>query len=175
MGGDNSSQTYGGVISGTGNITQSGNRHLHPHRRERLLSGTDTIAGGTQTISGAGQLAATTKIANNGVFNYNSSANFTNTGINTGTGVWNINGPMFVLTPGGTSTFTGNIVVNGGILSDTDAPGSATASGFGNQSVATRTITVNNGAIISLTPLAGMNSATAPSSRRLDLSSIRAA
>ena len=158
LGADNTSQTYGGVISGTGGLAMlAGTGSLTLTNTNTFTGGLTIGVGGTVSLAGPkAQLGALTGtyggvISKNCTFYYSYSTNMTNSGANTGTGLWVVNGPG-TLTLSGTSSFTGNIEVDGGILSDTDARdvGTPTSSGLGNPQTAGRTVTINNGGILSL-------------------------
>ena len=82
------------------------------------FTGATTISGGAVTIGGAGQLgngyyAAT--ITNNGVFNFNSSANQTLAGLISGAGALNLNSSS-VLTLSAANTYTGTTTIGAGTL-----------------------------------------------------------
>jgi autotransporter-associated beta strand protein len=81
-------------------------------------TGTTTISAGVFTISGAGQLGSgsyAAAITDNGVFNYNSSASQTFSGVVSGTGTLLESGPG-TLTLSGTNTYSGSTAISGGML-----------------------------------------------------------
>ena len=81
-------------------------------------SGATTISGGTLTLGGAGQLgggAYAAAVVNNGIFNFNSSAAQTISGIISGTGSLNLNNAG-VLTLAAANTYTGATTISAGTL-----------------------------------------------------------
>jgi fibronectin-binding autotransporter adhesin len=147
-GGDGSSQTYAGVISGTGGFIKAGNGNL-------TLTGVNSFTGaiggiaGTLTIGGAGYLSGTTAntyagtILNNGVFNYSSSATETNTGIMSGIGSLVVNGPGTLASGAAPHLYSGPTTLNGGILLINSASG---GNGFAENSI----VTINAGGELDL-------------------------
>jgi len=116
LGSDNSTQTYGGVISGTGGLAMIGSASL-TLTNTNTYTGTTTIGiADTLTIGNEGELGGGTyggSIVNNKVFNWNSSSPQTNTAGMSGLGVLNVNGSG-ILTLSGQSSFTGPTFVNNG-------------------------------------------------------------
>jgi len=116
LGSDNSTQTYGGVISGTGGLAMIGSASL-TLTNTNTYTGTTTIGiADTLTIGNEGELGGGTyggSIVNNNVFNWNSSSPQTNTAGMSGLGVLNVNGSGPV-TLTGQSSFTGPTFVNNG-------------------------------------------------------------
>jgi len=111
------SQTLSGVVSGTGPLTVSGSGMLTLSSTNTYSGGT-TITGGALTIGGAGQLGSGTyaaAITDNGVFNYNSSAAQTLSGIISGTGALNDLGTG-TLTLSGTNTYSGGTSIANGTI-----------------------------------------------------------
>ncbi len=113
------------TLSLNGGLTDFGNTALNVAGGGTVsLGGAATNAAGatinasTLIISGSGQLGGGSyapAIANNGVFNYSSSASQTLFGTITGTGSVTQNGPG-PLTLAGVNTYTGNTTVHGGTL-----------------------------------------------------------
>lgn len=107
-----------GVISGSSNFTVYGSGTLS-------LNGLNTHNGAitirnasTLTIGGAGELdlgAYGNKITNNGTFTYASSASQTLSGVISGSGALNQNGPG-KLTLNGANTYAGNTTISAGAL-----------------------------------------------------------
>jgi autotransporter-associated beta strand protein len=144
VGGDDTSPAaFAGVITGSGGLTKIGTGTL-------TLTGTNTFTGtiggiiGTLTIGGAGELSGAAPnlyagtIANNGVFNYNSSANETNSAVISGIGALTVNGPGTLTLSTSPNTMSGATTINGGILQ-------ITSSSSGNGNLENSTITINSG------------------------------
>ena len=147
LGGDNSSQTFSGVISGSGGLTQVGTGSL-------TLANTNSFTGGmtisgTLTLGSAAQLGSQAlgtyvgAIVNKGVFNFNSSLNETNTGVMSGIGSLNVNGTG-VLTLSNANTYSGPTVIN------TGARVILGGSSGGNGGIGYSAITVNTGGELDL-------------------------
>ena len=108
-----------GILSSTGGVNVTGGGTL-------TLSGVNTYTGGTSNsptstllIGGAGQLGGGTyaaNITNNGILTYASSAIETLSGVISGTGSLNQNGPA-ALTLTGANTYTGATTISAGTLS----------------------------------------------------------
>jgi autotransporter-associated beta strand protein len=86
-----------------------------------------------------------------GIFDVTNGTTLTNNGVITGSGGLTLT-DTGTLVLSGANTFTGNIVINGGILSDINAENTVepTVGGLGNPQIAGRTVTINNGGILSL-------------------------
>ena len=100
--------------SGTGNWVLSG---------ANTYTGATTISGGTLTVSGTGNLGGGSyagNIANSGVFNYDSTANQTLSGIISGAGAVTKSGAG-TLTLTGANTRTGMLTINAGTVRVTGA------------------------------------------------------
>ena len=149
LGGDNSSQTYSGVISGSGGLIQIGTGSL-------TLANTNTFTGGltigsntTLTLSSAAQLGSLAlgtyvgAIVNNGIFNFNTALNETNTGVMSGIGALNVNGTG-VLTLSNANTYSGPTVIN------TGARVILGGSSGGNGGIGFSAVTVNSGGELDL-------------------------
>ncbi len=119
VGGNNTSQTYSGNLTDSGNgasLTVAGTGSL-------TLSGVNTYSGGTTNgasstliIGGAGQLGGGTylgSIFNNGTFNYQSTAAQTLSGIISGTGPLKDTG-LGTLTLSGANSYSGIITIGTG-------------------------------------------------------------
>jgi outer membrane autotransporter protein len=109
--------TFGGVISGTGKLTQSGGSPL-------ILTGTNTYTGGTTITTGrtldigdggtAGSIVG--NVVDNGLLTFNRSDALTFSGVVSGSGVLIQEGSgILILT--GSNTYNGGTRVEGGILS----------------------------------------------------------
>ena len=124
-------------------------------------NGAVTIAaGGSFTVGDPAQLGGGTyggNIVNNGAFTYNSSQNQTFSGVISGSGFFTNNGAGTIILRGA-SSFTSNVVINAGTVSDLNAENSQapTVSGLGNPQIAGRTVTINNsGTVLSLDAAGG--------------------
>jgi fibronectin-binding autotransporter adhesin len=112
IGGDNSSTTFSGVISGTGSFAKSGTGTL-------TLSGANTYSGGT-TVN-AGTLSGNTaslqgNIANNAAVIFDQASDGAYAGAISGSGSLTKNGTGKTILSGA-NTYTGDTNINGGILS----------------------------------------------------------
>jgi outer membrane autotransporter protein len=129
-GGNNTSTSYSGILSGTGGLTKQGSG-------TQTLTGTNTYTGGT-TVSG-GTLQGTTtslqgNIINNANVTFDQTTNGTYAGVMSGTGSFTQAGTGNTnLT--GVNTYTGTTTINDGILSV-------------NGSIANSSTTVNTGATL---------------------------
>ena len=144
-------QTFSGVISGAGSLTNNGAGPLTLTAKNTYTGTTAIGPGATLIIGGAGQLNSGTYaglITNNGVFDYASSSSQTLSGIIGGAGSL-IDAGSGPLTLTGANTYTGNTTVSAGTLS-ISSPTLATNS----------TITVANSAVLKLT-FAGTNQVAA--------------
>jgi autotransporter-associated beta strand protein len=116
-GGFNSAVT--GVIAGSGTTTLSkSGAGILTLSGANTYAGATTISAGTLVVNGAGQLGSGTyaaPITDNGTFAYNSSTAQTLSGVISGTGALNQNGSG-TLTLAGANTYTGNTVINAGIV-----------------------------------------------------------
>jgi len=109
VGGNNSSTTYSGILSGGGSFTKTGSGNL-------TLSGTNTYTGGTAVSAGTltGNTASIKgNILNNAAVVFDQASTSDYTGTMSGTGSLTKTGAG-VLTLSGTNTFSGNTTVSGG-------------------------------------------------------------
>jgi outer membrane autotransporter protein len=114
-GGNNTSTSYAGVISGTGGLTKVGTG-------TQTLTGTNSYSGGTTITAGALQLgnggtsgSILGDVANNGALTFNRSDTYAFDGVISGTGSVNQTGPgVTVLT--GENTYTGGTTIAAGTL-----------------------------------------------------------
>jgi fibronectin-binding autotransporter adhesin len=139
------------VAAGAGGVTMLGTVSY---------TGSTFIANGSSLIMGASsQWQNPTSFAaiysgamiDNGTFVYNSTETYgTNAGVISGNGglIVNTTGTLVLNNSG--SSFTNNIVINGGILSDVAGVNNTTNTALGANNVVGRTITINNGGILSL-------------------------
>tara|TARA_A100001391_G_scaffold151415_1_gene109000 strand:- start:387 stop:3311 length:2925 start_codon:yes stop_codon:yes gene_type:complete len=107
--------TYGGVISGNGNIVQSGAGTLIL-AGTNTFSGTTTITNGTLQIGNGGTTGSLTgNIINNASLAFNHSSSMTYAGVISGTGDLARSGAgTLILT--GNSTYTGDTTISAGTL-----------------------------------------------------------
>ena len=106
------SESLTGIVSGTGNVVQSGAGTL-------TLSAVETYTGGTSngttlTVGGAGTITAAGNIINNGTLNYSSSATENISGVISGSGALKVTSGTLTLS--GVNTYTGITTVSGGVL-----------------------------------------------------------
>ncbi len=154
--------TIGGMLTSSSNLTLAGAGTL-TLTDSNYFTGAITI-GANDILAVSGPTAAigtnppTTAnysypgaVANSGQLIFGSSLTQTNTGVISGAGTVTVSGPGLVVMNGG-SSFTGNLVVNGGTLNDAiaEASGNPTVGGLGNMRTASKTVTVNNGASLIL-------------------------
>jgi autotransporter-associated beta strand protein len=158
VGADGTSQTYGGVISGSGGLSLTGAGSLTLLNTNVFSGGLKVGALNTLTLSGptaaigtlanAGGGTYAGAIADNGWIVYSTSLNQTNSGAISGGGGIILNGPGTLTLNNNTSSFTNNIVINGGLLSDTTGENGA-GTGVGANNVVGRQIIINNGGTFS--------------------------
>ncbi len=138
MGGNNTSTSYAGIISGTGGIIKSGTG-------TQTLIGTNTYTGGTTVSAGTLQIGTAGLLGNGsyagsisltGTLQYSSSAAQTLSGIISGGGALLKDTSASTLTLTGTSTFNGTTTINAGTLV-------VGVAGVG--SIANSAVTVNSG------------------------------
>ena len=159
VGADGTSQTYGGVISGSGGLALTGagsltllNTNVFTGSLAVGALNTLTVSGPTAaigTLANAGGGTYAGAIADNGWIVYSTSLNETNTGVISGNGGIILNGPGMLALGANTSSFTNNIIINGGILSDRTGENGA-GTGVGANNVVGRQIIINNGGTFSL-------------------------
>ena len=142
-GGDNSSTTFSGVISGTGGLVKAGSGTL-------ILSGSNTYSGATQVNAGTLQLGAANALASSTALIIASGATFDTSWGNSqtvaslsGAGSLNIRSNTFTVGDSTNSTFSGSISDSYGSLVKVGT-GVLTLSG---NSTFTGLTTINQGAI----------------------------
>lgn len=111
VGADNTSTTYSGVISGTGQLVHNGSGML-------TLAGTNAYSGGTTITAGTIQGTTTSiqgNITNNSSLIFNQTINGTFSGAVSGTGDLTRVGSG-VLTLSGTNTYSGKTIIESGTL-----------------------------------------------------------
>jgi fibronectin-binding autotransporter adhesin len=111
-GGNNSSTTFSGALSGTGGLVKTGSGTL-------TLSGTNSYTGGTTVSAGSliGDSASLQgAITNNAMVIFDQASNGTYAGVMGGSGGLTKSGAG-TLTLSGANTYTGSTAINGGILS----------------------------------------------------------
>ena len=116
---NNTSTTFGGIISGTGLLAKYGAGILSLSNNN-TYSGVTTISGGTLRISGAGQLgngnyATNMAVGSGAVFDYSSSADQILSGVISAAGAL-IKSNSSILTLSGENTYSGNTTINAGKL-----------------------------------------------------------
>jgi autotransporter-associated beta strand protein len=123
-------QTWSGIISGAGALTESGPGTLTLSGANTYTGGTLITNGSTLTIVGSGCLGVTAtitnyagNISNYGAFNYASSAAQTLSGIISGTGALTQSGPG-TLTLSGANIYTGGTLITNGSTLALDVGGS---------------------------------------------------
>ena len=140
-GGDNASTVYGGVISGTGNITKLGTGTFAV-TATNTYSGTTTISAGTFQLGNGGttgQLTAPSNVVNNATYAVNRSNALTQgaTSVISGTGNFlKLGAGTFTMS--GSNSYTGGTVINAGTIQVNNAAAIGSSSG---------TLTVNAGAL----------------------------
>ena len=148
------SSAGGYSVNGSGGLTLAGIGGVTLNNNNNFTGPIVVGSSATLTLGGASQLDGgdyAGGITNNGSLDYDSSATQTFSGAVAGTGQWFVNGPG-QLTFTASNTFTGNVVINGGIVSvaSPDNNASPASSGLGDPQVAGRTITINNGGMLSV-------------------------
>ncbi len=140
--------TLGGVVSGSSANLVSAGSGTNSLNGVDTYGGTTTInAGSTLAIGGAGQLGGgiySPAIVDNGVFNYNSSASQTNSGVISGSGRLLVGAGNLTLPTATANTYTGGSLINGGIVQ------AQNAASFGTGAI------TNNGGTILLLPAAAL-------------------
>ncbi len=136
------STTFSGVIGGTGGLTLSGGTETLSGINS--FSGATTISSGaTLALSGAGSLAASSGITDNGTFDISATTSGTSIKTLSGAGAVTLGAQPLMLTAGST-TFSGVFGGTGGL---TLSGGTETLSGVNTYSGAT---TINSGATLAL-------------------------
>lgn len=111
VGADNTSTTFSGVISGTGQLVHNGSGTL-------TLAGVNTYSGGTTITAGAIQGTSTSihgNVTNNATLIFNQTTSGTYAGAISGTGELRRQGSG-ILTLSGNNTYSGNTVIESGTL-----------------------------------------------------------
>ena len=149
------------ALSGNGVLINAGGTNIL--NSTNTYNGNTVVSAGTLTIGPGGDLGDqgtgtggiyVGNITNNGTFNYNGGVPQILGGVISGNGTFNINGGgtnnnAIVTITNGNSTLTGNISLTNTYVSVTGAASSTTTGPLGNPST-NGSITVNNGAILSL-------------------------
>lgn len=127
----NAAGTFSGTIGGTGGLTVSGGAQTLSAING--FTGATTISGGTLVLSGAGSIAASSGVANNGTFNISGTASGATINALTGSGTVALGGRTLTLanasgTFSGAIGGTGGLTLNGGTqtLSGVNTYGGAT-------------------------------------------------
>ena len=141
----NGSTTFSGAISGTGGLTASGGAETLTGANS-FTGATSISAGATINLSGAGTLASSSGVADNGTFDISGSTGDQSITTLSGSGVVTLGARTLSLTNAST-TFSGSAQGTGGL---TVAAGTETLSGTNTYTGAT---TVNSGATLSLSGL----------------------
>jgi autotransporter-associated beta strand protein len=158
LGADGSAQTYGGVISGTGGLTMMGAGSLTITNTNAFTGALTIGPGNSLTISGPEAALGTfagsaytyaAGVADNGILTISSALAGTYTGAISGSGLLILDGPGNVTVNNNTSSFSGNIVINGGFLHDTTGQNGNNC-GLGAINVVGRQVIINSGATLSL-------------------------
>ena len=146
-GGDNTSTTYSGAMSGTGGLTKIGAGTL-VLTANNTYTGPTTISVGTLQLGNGGTSGSILgNVVNNGTLAINRSDTFTLGNVISGTGALQQNGPgTTILTA--TNTYSGATSVNAGTL-------------IVNGAIASSTVTVNAGALLTGTGTVGATTISA--------------
>jgi len=150
--------TISNTVSGTGGLKMSGTGTASLAGNNNTFSGPITISSGTLAVTGAGQLNSggyANNIADNGTFNYASSANQTLSGAISGTGGLTVNGSGS-LTLTATESYSNATVVNGGTLY-LNGPNVGSAGIY-----ASSGLTINNGGTVQVFSDNALSGYTAP-------------
>ncbi|HDF2330307.1 TPA: autotransporter outer membrane beta-barrel domain-containing protein [Morganella morganii] len=134
--------TYGGVISGNGNMTKTGNNIL-TLTGDNTYTGTTTIKSGTLQIGNGGTTGSVNgNIINDGILAFNRSDEMTYNGQISGSGSLSKTGDN-ALTLTGNSTYTGGTSVNGGtlVLANINGAGTGDIKTVGNSNLALSGVT----------------------------------
>jgi outer membrane autotransporter protein len=110
-GGNNSSTSFGGVISGTGALSKTGVGNL-------ILTGANTYTGGTTVTAGTLQGNTTSlqgNVTNNAAVTFNQATAGTYAGVISGTGIFTKTGAGNLVLAGA-NTYSGGTTVSGGTL-----------------------------------------------------------
>ncbi|CAJ0679333.1 autotransporter domain-containing protein [Ralstonia mannitolilytica] len=123
----NAAGTFSGTIGGTGGLTVSGGAQTLSAING--FTGATTISGGTLALSGAGSIAASSGVANNGTFDISGTTSGATVNALTGSGTVALGGRTLTLT-NASGTFSGAIGGSGGITLNGGTQTLSGANGF---------------------------------------------
>ena len=154
------SQPVGEVVAGTGTIISRG--------LTNILAGVSTAYNGALAINGGALELADTSLLDDGTYAGNITVNSNSTliinstngqvlsGVISGPGAVQVNGTNAVVTFSGANNYTGPLLVNGATVVDINAEANGAPPGTGlGYSQSSRTITITNGGVVSLSEPGG--------------------